>query len=149
MIFRLVSSKQLFRYIVRFSVNSRWAVHLWICEVRSHLFVPGAPIHAKNLFCAQCPQWTPIPRGLPWQNCGLIRSILLRLFQTPTFSNDIVPAMRPILHINCLSIDIHYLTRYKHFFFLSVSYYFKLTIQYLIHIFTRWNCIALSKQESQ
>ena len=28
---------------------------VWIWEVRSRLFVPGAPIHAKNLFCAQCP----------------------------------------------------------------------------------------------
>lgn len=35
--------------------NSRWAVHLRIWEVRFRLFIPGAPIHAKNLFCAQCP----------------------------------------------------------------------------------------------
>ena len=28
---------------------------VWIWEVRSRLFVTGAPIHAKNLFCAQCP----------------------------------------------------------------------------------------------
>ena len=95
----------------------------------------------KTCFVRNAPQWTPIPRGLPWQNSGLIRSILLRAFRT-TFSQWHQVASHAIdppistatttrwISIRCLAYCFFFLVSFFFLFSLSLSLSLSLSVSY-------------------